>query len=58
MQGGRLVEEAPARELAASPRHDYTRSLYAAVPKLPEPFVRQVRLYGPPTTTPRPHIDG
>ena len=35
MQGGRLVEEAAARELAANPRHGYTRSLYAAVPKLP-----------------------
>ncbi len=34
MQGGRLVEEAPARQLAAAPRHDYTRQLYAAVPKL------------------------
>ena len=37
MQGGRLVEEANARELATSPRHDYTRHLYAAVPRLPEP---------------------
>ena len=34
MQGGRLVEEAPARQLAAAPRHDYTRQLYAAVPRL------------------------
>ena len=35
MQGGRLVEEAPARELATNPRHEYTQRLYAAVPKLP-----------------------
>ena len=35
MQGGRLVEEAPARQLAAAPRHHYTRQLYAAVPRLP-----------------------
>ena len=35
MQGGRLVEEAPARELATNPRHRYTQRLYAAVPKLP-----------------------
>ena len=40
MQDGRLVEEAAARELAANPRHRYTQSLYAAVPKLPEPSVR------------------
>ena len=35
MQGGRLVEEAAARQLAAAPRHRYTRQLYAAVPRLP-----------------------
>ena len=34
MQGGRLVEEATAQELAAGPRHAYTRQLYAAVPRL------------------------
>ena len=34
MQGGRLVEEATAQELAAGPRHSYTRQLYAAVPRL------------------------
>ena len=34
MQGGRLVEEATAQELVASPQHRYTRQLYAAVPKL------------------------
>ncbi len=34
IQGGRLVEEAPAQQLATRPRHSYTRRLYAAVPKL------------------------
>ena len=34
MQDGRLVEEATAQELVASPQHAYTRQLYAAVPKL------------------------
>ena len=34
MQGGRIVEEAAAQELAAAPQHRYTRQLYAAVPRL------------------------
>jgi peptide/nickel transport system ATP-binding protein len=31
---GRLVEEAPARELFANPRHPYTRMLLDAVPDI------------------------
>ncbi|WP_158888699.1 ABC transporter ATP-binding protein [Amycolatopsis anabasis] len=34
MYQGEIVEEAPVRELFASPREDYTRRLLAAVPKL------------------------
>ena len=34
MYQGRVVEEAPARELFASPKHEYTRALLAAVPAL------------------------
>ncbi|WP_160123394.1 ABC transporter ATP-binding protein [Rhodovarius lipocyclicus] len=34
MYAGRKVEEAPVRELFASPRHPYTRGLLGSVPKL------------------------
>jgi oligopeptide transport system ATP-binding protein len=34
MYGGRVVEQAPARELYANPRHPYTRGLMASVPRL------------------------
>jgi ABC-type dipeptide/oligopeptide/nickel transport system ATPase component len=32
MLGGRLVEEGPVRQILRAPRHEYTRSLLAAVP--------------------------
>jgi peptide/nickel transport system ATP-binding protein len=34
MYAGRKVEEAPARQLFATPRHPYTQGLLGAVPKL------------------------
>jgi oligopeptide transport system ATP-binding protein len=34
MYGGRVVEQAPARELYRLPRHPYTRGLLASVPRL------------------------
>ena len=34
MYGGRVVEQAPARELYANPRHPYTRGLLASIPRL------------------------
>jgi len=36
MYSGELVEEAPARELFAEPRHPYTRGLLGAIPRLGE----------------------
>ena len=36
LREGRVVECVPARELFANPRHEYTRRLIAAIPRLPE----------------------
>ncbi len=36
MQAGRIVEEGPSEKVLARPRHEYTRALVAAVPRLPE----------------------
>ena len=51
MYGGRLAELGPARAVAASPRHPYTRSLIAALPRLggtlPAPLPGQPPLGGP-----------
>ncbi|MCO6392970.1 dipeptide ABC transporter ATP-binding protein [Aliihoeflea aestuarii] len=40
---GRIVEEAAAKDLFASPRHPYTRSLIAAAPR-PDPNVKRERI--------------
>ncbi|WP_456286163.1 ABC transporter ATP-binding protein [Microbacterium sp. JZ70] len=34
MQGGRIVEEAPADEIFRNPRHPYTRTLLEAIPRI------------------------
>jgi peptide/nickel transport system ATP-binding protein len=34
MQAGRIVEAGPAEQILEQPRHEYTRTLLAAVPRL------------------------
>ena len=34
MQAGRIVEQGPAEEVLQHSRHDYTRTLLAAVPRV------------------------
>ncbi len=41
MYRGLIVEEAPARELAASAAHPYTRHLYGSIPRLEGPEARR-----------------
>ncbi len=36
MYGGNIVEEGPVRQILLDPRHEYTRALLAAVPKIGE----------------------
>jgi peptide/nickel transport system ATP-binding protein/oligopeptide transport system ATP-binding protein len=54
MYAGRLVEEAPVRELFADPKHPYTKALLAAIPEeIPDGFGRK-RLRALPGTVPDP----
>ena len=48
MYGGRIVEEAPTRELFASPSHPYTRGLLTARPRLGEPDIELATIPGVP----------
>jgi oligopeptide/dipeptide ABC transporter ATP-binding protein len=55
MYAGQVVEEAPARELFARPRHPYTRLLLAAVPRVRERRARLSAIAGsipPPSALP------
>jgi oligopeptide/dipeptide ABC transporter ATP-binding protein len=44
MYAGRIVEEAPVRDIFHSPRHPYTEGLLRSVPKLSEEGLRRKRL--------------
>ncbi|HKQ08804.1 MAG TPA: ABC transporter ATP-binding protein [Blastocatellia bacterium] len=44
MYAGRIVEEAPVRELFGAPRHPYTEGLLRSVPRLTDEGIKQRRL--------------
>ena len=44
MYAGRIVEEAPVRDIFSSPRHPYTEGLLRSVPRLSEEGLRRKRL--------------
>jgi oligopeptide/dipeptide ABC transporter ATP-binding protein len=44
MYAGRIVEEAPVREIFSNPRHPYTEGLLRSVPRLTEEGIRRRRL--------------
>jgi oligopeptide/dipeptide ABC transporter ATP-binding protein len=44
MYAGRIVEEAPVRQLFRTPRHPYTEGLLRSVPRLTEEGIKQRRL--------------
>lgn len=48
MYGGRIVEEAPVRELYASPAHPYTEGLLASLPRLDQKGQELVSIPGQP----------
>lgn len=52
MYAGQIVEDGPASEIFASPRHPYTRALLAAIPHLHTAFA----LSGIPGQTPAPGV--
>ena len=37
MQGGRIIEHGPVRQVLSAPSHPYTRTLLAAVPEMAPP---------------------
>ena len=47
---GRIVEEGPAGELFASPRHPYTRALLSAIPGQAGAGAQRIRLEGDPVS--------
>jgi oligopeptide/dipeptide ABC transporter ATP-binding protein len=44
MYAGRIVEEAPVREIFRAPRHPYTEGLLGSIPRLTEQGIRRHRL--------------
>ncbi|PWU28623.1 ABC transporter ATP-binding protein [Pseudomonas sp. RW407] len=44
MKDGHIVETGPVREVFARPQHAYTRALLGAIPHLPQPRERRIRV--------------
>jgi len=53
MYAGKVVEEAPVRELFAHPRHPYTRGLIRSIPRIDLDAQHKVRLEAIPGTVPK-----
>ena len=44
MYAGKVVEEAPVRELFGSPRHPYTQGLIRSIPRIDTAIIKKIRL--------------
>jgi peptide/nickel transport system ATP-binding protein len=53
MYAGKVVEEAPADELFAHPRHPYTQGLIRSIPRIDTAATHKVRLEAIPGTVPK-----
>jgi len=53
MYAGKVVEEAPVRELFAHPRHPYTQGLIRSIPRIDLDATQKVRLEAIPGTVPK-----
>jgi peptide/nickel transport system ATP-binding protein len=53
MYAGKVIEEAPVRELFAHPRHPYTQGLIRSIPRIDLDAVHKTRLEAIPGTVPR-----
>jgi peptide/nickel transport system ATP-binding protein len=52
MYAGKVVEEAPVRELFGSPRHPYTQGLIRSIPRVDRAALHKERLEAIPGTVP------
>ena len=53
MYAGKVVEEAPVRELFAHPRHPYTQGLIRSIPRIDLDAAHKTRLEAIPGTVPK-----
>ncbi|MFN3629070.1 MAG: oligopeptide/dipeptide ABC transporter ATP-binding protein, partial [Casimicrobiaceae bacterium] len=53
MYAGKVVEEAPVRELFGAPRHPYTQGLIGSIPRIDTAATHKVRLEAIPGTVPK-----
>jgi peptide/nickel transport system ATP-binding protein len=53
MYAGKVVEEAPVRELFGNPKHPYTQGLIRSIPRIDTAAVHKVRLEAIPGTVPK-----